>query len=478
MRLVVYRYHDPGVASDQRAMADLLESLRAGLARQGIAPMTNVRIYEDWAIATNPSHRPQLAQLLADSRSAPADPIDVDSVDSMDHVWVGGLAELGDSPAAVQRCLDHLAQAGATVWIGHDPNHLTPVAALGESIALATAMQNQQAQRQKRAGHARNRLQALPPPGKAPYGYRRGQERYLIDRTAAPVITAFVNEFLIYGSLRGAVRFVEKRFGKRISVSTGRRWLTHPVYRGDLQYRDGQVMGNTHAAIITRDEAAQVDRLLRRNRPLPPRTAGAPRSLAGLVHCQTCGGSMAISTTTVRGKAQRYVYLRPTACPQRPRCPALPYDAVLQAVIADICHTLPQAVAQWQIHRATPVAGPAPTDLLHHQLQQRETVLAQLPHLVETGILDPETADLRRYNLRAEMAQIAQHIAQCSPVNLAELAPSVALPQFWLDLSESERRFFFREFIRRIDLIRQGETWRVALVLVFQTAADSYGPPR
>lgn len=160
------------------------------------------------------------------------------------------------------------------------------------------------------------------------------------------MITAFVNEFVLYGSLRGAVRFVENRFGKRISVSTGRRWLTHPVYRGDLQYQDEQVIRNTHAAIISREEAAQIDRLLRRNRPLPPRTAGASRSLAGLVQCQTCGSAMAISSTTQRGKAQTYRYLRPACCPRSPRCRAINYDIALDAVIANICQVLPQAVAQ------------------------------------------------------------------------------------------------------------------------------------
>jgi hypothetical protein len=261
-----------------------------------------------------------------------------------------------------------------------------PGTALANGIDLATTMQDQQQRRQKRAGHARNRLQALPPPGKAPYGYRRGQGRYLIDRTAAPVITAFANEFLLYGSLRGAVRFVEKRFGKRISVSTGQRWLSHPVYRGDLQYCDGHVIRDTHAAIISRDEAAQIDRLLRRNRPLPPRTAGASRSLAGLVQCHACGSAMTVSTTTIRGKAQSYLYLRPTACPQQPRCRAIPYDDVLQAVIADICHTLPQAVAQWQTARTTDAPVPNRQSQLHSQLQQRKSALNQLPALVETGI--------------------------------------------------------------------------------------------
>ena len=476
MRLVVYRYREAGVEDGLQASisegSDIVERLKAALLddlanpdnpnpdnpNPDNAPTIEVQVYEDQAIAANPSHRPQLAQLLTDNQQTPAD-----------HLWVKHLADLGDSPAAVQRCLASLSQAGTTVRVGADSSlTLNQDLPLADTMALATAMQEQQQRRQKRAGHARNRLQALPPPGKAPYGYRRGQERYLIDRTASPVITAFVNEFLLYGSLRGAVRFVEKRFGKRMAVSTGQRWLSHPVYRGDLQYRDGQVIRDTHAAIISRDEAAQIDRLLRRNRPLPPRTAGASRSLAGLVQCHTCGSAMTVSTTTVRGKSQRYLYLRPAACPQQPRCRALPYDAVLQAVITDICHTLPQAVAQWQTHRTAPNATPPPNPLapLQAQRQQRESALAQLPALIETGVLDAETAALRRYTLQGEIAHIEQQMAQLPPINLTELASSVALPQFWLDLSEAERRFFFREFIRHIDILRQGETWRISLVLV------------
>jgi hypothetical protein len=312
-------------------------------------------------------------------------------------------------------------------------------------------------------------LNALPPPGKAPYGYRRGQERYLIDRTTAPVVSAFVNEFLLYGSLRGAVRFVETRFGKRISVSTGRRWLTHPVYRGDLHYQDGQVIRDTHRAIISRDEAAQVDRLLRRNSQLPPRTAGAPRSLAGLVRCQTCGCAMTVSNTTIRGKAQRYQYLRPSQCPRSPRCKAIAYDDALHQIILQICQDLPQAVARFQVSpsKAEAESMMSPAVTLKAQIQQKTAALAQLPALVDNGVLDAETADLRRYKLQGEIAGLAQQIAQLPPVNLQELSQSVAIPQFWLDLSEAERRFFFREFIRHIYIVRDGDDWRVELGLVF-----------
>ncbi len=416
------------------------------------------QVYEDWALPADPSYRPQLSQLRQDNQANPAD-----------LVLVNRLADLGHTLAEVQECLTALETMGSVVLTGEGPLPPGSRADFWAGLQLAQAIQDGLRRRQLRVGHARNRLKALPPPGKAPYGYRRGQDRYLIDRTAAPVITAFVNEFLLYGSLRRAVRLVESRFGKRISVSTGRRWLTHPVYRGDLQYRDGQILRDTHGAIISRAEAAQIDRLLRRNSQLPPRTAGAPRSLAGLVRCQACGSALRVSQTTRRGQAKTYLYLRPVACAQTPRCNAIAYDTLLGKVINQICHDLPEAVARWGLDQSPDDADPSSSPLatLRQQIHHKESTLAQLPALVAAGILDEETADLRRYKLQGEIAQLEQQIAQLPPVNLQELSQSVSIPQFWLDLSESERRFFFREFIRAIDILRQGKAWAVQLVLVF-----------
>lgn len=423
------------------------------------------QIYEDIALPTEPGYRPQLDRLMADNQANPAT-----------LLLVSNLGVLGNSLEQVGQYLQALEAAGTAVIALDAVDESQPLltqagdlAAQLASLRLGSQVQTQQRRRRLRQGHARNRINALPPPGKAPYGYRRGQERYLIDRSAAPVVTAFVNEFLLYGSLRGAVRFIESRFGKRISVSTGRRWLTHGAYRGDLQYRDGHVIRDTHGAIISRDEAAQIDRLLRRNSQLPPRTAGASRSLAGLVSCQSCGVTLVISKTSRRGQGKTYIYLRPVGCPRSPRCKAIPYDAALQAIITQICRVLPQAVAHLQ--QITLALGedrqPPPLERFQTQIDQKAAALAQLPALVETGVLDAETAELRRYKLHGELADIQQQIAQLPPVNLQELSQSVSIPQFWLDLSESERRFFFREFIRDVQLVREGDDWRVELVLVF-----------
>ncbi|MGL4881909.1 MAG: recombinase family protein, partial [Waterburya sp.] len=59
-------------------------------------------------------------------------------------------------------------------------------------------------------------------------------------------------------------------------------------------------------------------------------------------------------------------------------------------------------------------------------------------------------------------------IAQLPPNNLPAIALAVSLPQFWLDLSEAERRFYFREFIKQIEIIRhKSSTWSLSLKFIF-----------
>ena len=312
-------------------------------------------------------------------------------------------------------------------------------------------------------GHARNRLKMLPPPGKAPYGYRRGQDRYIIDKSTAPVVKDFFERFILFGSLRGAVRYLEKRYGKKISPTTGRNWLVNPVYRGNLQYKNRSIISHTHTAIINPEEAAQIDRLLRRNRSLPSRTASAPRSLAGLVVCQQCQLGMNITRVTQHHKKTEYLYLRCHKCPQRPKCKALAYAEVLSQTIDKICVELPQAVAKLNL---------PDNSLIDNSYKQKiskiQDVLQQLPELLERNILDRETVDLRTYKLRTEIAQLEQKMAQLPPGNLQAIAQAVSIPQFWLDLSEAERRFYFREFIQQIVIIGNNTSdWQIELKFIF-----------
>lgn len=330
------------------------------------------------------------------------------------------------------------------------------------SQILEEIQKNQQKQKLKK-GHAQNRLNLLPPPGKAPYGYRRGKDRYIIDRSAFPIVKDFFEQFLLFGSLRGAVRYLEAKYGKKISVSTGQKWLINPVYRGDLIYLNQEIILNTHVPILSRDEGAQIDRLLRRNRRLSPRTASAERSLAGLMICQKCQSKMKITSVTSISHKKEYLYLSPLNCPQTKKCSSISYQEALEATIKGICEDLPLAVKGLNLPNPEGIK-----DQLLREISKKEDILQQLPRLKEEGILDDKTTQIRSYQLRLEIGQIQGKLAQLPPINLKQIAQTVSISQFWFDLSETERRFYFREFIKQIDLIRiDPKNWQLGLIFIF-----------
>ncbi|MBR8830687.1 MAG: hypothetical protein N5P05_000813 [Chroococcopsis gigantea SAG 12.99] len=316
----------------------------------------------------------------------------------------------------------------------------------------------------KKAGHTRNRIRMLPPPGKAPYGYRRGKDKYIIDKSTAPVVREFFEHFLRFGSLRGAVRFLEKRFGKKIAVSTGRKWLTNPVYRGDLIYNTGEIITDTHAPIISRETAAGIDRLLRSHRKLPPKTASAKRSLAGLVFCGACESRFTVTKVKPKGKKTEYLYIRPLGCTREPHCQSLNYQRVLSEVINGICQQLPAEVAKLTLPNLEGIRNKILEEITH-----KEIIIERLLELEKEGILDEDSKNLRRYNLKTEIAQLQLQLDRLPPGELKTIVSAVSLPQFWQDLSEAERRFYFREFIQKIAIYYgdNGE-YEVKIIFIFE----------
>ncbi len=410
------------------------------------------QLYVDQAHSVE--QRPQLQQLLQNIAIAPPD-----------LLLVRHLSDLGESPAAVIACMDIVEGQGIPIQAIDGSYHTATQspATRPDLAALAMAIQARQQRQRLQAGHAHNRVNVLPPPGRAPYGYRRGRDRYALDRTAAPVVKAFFEQFILFGSIRGAVRYLEKTYGKRISASTGQRWLSHPVYRGDLLYQDGRIIRDTHTPIISREEAAQVDRLLRRNRRLPPKTASAQRSLAGLVQCQECQSRLKVTRVTRPRQSWEYLYLRPISCGRSGQaCPAIPYDTVLNKTIAAVCNSLPEAIADLRTPPVDSIKGQ-----LLSQVTQKQTALQQIPGLLTQGVLDEATAHLRTYTLRGELAELEQQISQLPPANLPQIVQTLSIPQFWQDLSEAERRVYLREFIQTILICRENADWQVRIQFVF-----------
>ncbi|NEO67381.1 MAG: recombinase family protein, partial [Moorea sp. SIO4G2] len=159
---------------------------------------------------------------------------------------------------------------------------------------------------------------------------------------------------------------------------------------------------------------------------------------------------------------KQYLYLRPINCPKHPKCRALSYEQVLEQTIQLICQELPRAVADMNSPSLDGVK-----ESLQGKITQKKDNLEQLPLLTSSGVLDQDTADLRAYKLRTEISQLQQQLAALPPVNLKAIAQTVSIPQFWIDLSESERRFYFREFIQKIEILRQVKELQLQLVFIF-----------
>lgn len=437
MKIVAYSYSDP-----------LLESP----PDSAIWGLEIDKIYQDLG------KRQQLQELLK-----------ICQTDPPKYLLIRRLEELGDSLEEVSDRLNEFETFGIEIIaIEQDYNssqfkQIEPQDLRANLAQLLQQIQDIQRRRRLRQGHARNRIKALPPPGKAPYGYRRGKDRYILDRSTAPVVKDFFERFLLFGSLRGAVRYLEKRYGKKISVSTGRRWLTNSVYRGDLAYQNHEIIPDTHIPIVSREEAAQIDRLLRRNGNLPSRTASAPRSLAGLVICGECHSHMTITRVTARGKKQEYLYLRPMNCSLNPKCSAISYQEILEKTIDRICEDLPRTVARLNLPDLEGIKQGVSLEI-----EKKKAIIEQLNNLLEQEILDEETAQLRHYKLSTEIAQLQNQRDRLPPGDLKVIAQAVSLPQFWLDLSEAERRFYFREFIQKIEIIHaQSKSWKLKLIFIF-----------
>ncbi len=404
------------------------------------------RLYQD-----RDADRSQLQQLLQDCQLTPVDRLVIQSVE-----------DLGDSLQSVQQVLAACAVIGLAVVVLADDRP--------EDLASSIALQSQQRSRRIRQGHAQNRIQALPPPGRVPYGYRRTAEHYVIDRVAASHVKALFEQFLLFGSVRGAVRHLAQKYNQKISPSTGLRWLTSPVYRGHLAYVNGDVIRDTHEALLSEDEAAQIDRLLKRNQTLPRRAASSPRSLSGLVTCQTCQSPWRVVKVAPRDRARHpekaYLYLRPTACQAQPHCGSIDYEKILQQVIDQICSELPKAIA-FAMGSIPKSNRPSPKQRIDDLVLEKQKILEALPELVKTGILDETLMQVRSYQVKTEISQLENTRAQLPPENIMSIAETVSIHQFWADLSETERRFYFREFLRQVAIDCSGETWQIRLVFMF-----------
>ncbi|WP_017326456.1 recombinase family protein [Synechococcus sp. PCC 7336] len=351
------------------------------------------------------------------------------------------VAELGDTVTQVAQQLQAWSDRAVEVWVVDKNGVQTSRDATAVETWLA-GLPLQLKSRQISAGHALSRLQRKPPPGPAPFGYCRQGDVYQLEGDRAAIVRTFFDNFLLFGSIRGAVKSLQVERGETVSISTARRWLTSAVYRGDLTFKDGVTLRDTHPALLSREEAAQIDRWMRRNRQISRRSASAPRALAGLAICQTCQQPLRIVQATQKQRQKVYRYLRCDRCRY-----SHDYDRVLQATVKIVCQQLPAKTANFS---QTPVAELK--KCIDLQLKANESILNSFDSK-NSAIAPLDLRDqLQRYRLEGENAALNQTLEQLPPENLAAIAQTLSIESFWLDLTEPEQRSYLREFIRQIGI--------------------------
>ncbi len=205
---------------------------------------------------------------------------------------------------------------------------------------------------------------------------------------------------------------------------------------------------------------------------MPPRTASAPNSLAGLVVCKECESQMITTKVTTFRKNKEHLYLRPKNCPYKPKCQAFPEPKILEQTIETICQDFPLAVAALEMPNMDGIKNQT-----KQTISEKQNILEQLPNLIANNILEQQTGELRTYKLRTEISQLQNQLSQLPPVNLLETAKTVSIPQFGWDLSESERRFYFRELINKIEINRQDYGGNLQVIFIFDEQFSLQPPP-
>ncbi len=427
MKIIVYTYTDP-----------LLDKM----------PNLSIWGWEIDKIYQDIGKRKELNQLIVDIQ-----------IEQIDHLLVFNLWELGDNLSEVINHLKKIEELNIEIialnqdYKTSDFKIITNENTKQKLNQMWLDINEIHHQRRLRQSHAKNRLKILPPPGKAPYGYSRGKDSYILNRATAPIIRAFFDRFLLYASVRDTVRFLANKYNKKITASTARYWLTNPVYRGDLRYQNQQIIPDTHTSIISREEGAQIQRILKSHSRVKPRSASAGYCLAGLVQCEQCRSNFKITSVTQKYKKKKYLYLTPINCTQEKRCKSLSYQQVLDEVVTSICQNF-QFIEK---NVKTPDIELIKQNI-NEQIKKKQVVIDSLDNLIITEILDQETASIRNYRIQTEIAQLKTQLAQLPPNNLETIAKTLSLEQLWYDLSEEERRFYLREFIQLIKLIPDNNT--------------------
>lgn len=287
-----------------------------------------------------------------------------------------------------------------------------------------------------------------------PFGYRVEGDRYVINHqiypkggTVVEVAREVVETFLSDGTQRGTVRRLIAKYGlNQISSRNGddfardrtklRQWLQNPILRGYTAYFGNRgrhrlvIPEITHEALISPQEAVQIDRLLDAKSKRGGMPTQATYTVSGLVFCE-CG------SRCIKRKQRYYcsnVYDNPLPSTCDRRNGLLLQEAENAAIWA--ITTQAARIAQWI---DIPEIEETP------ELQALRRKLAVLGD-------DPDFEASRR-ELQIKIVNLEhqqQLVADTLNHKRQELIAAGTDPAFWLSLFDDEKRFVFTQLVDRI----------------------------
>lgn len=311
--------------------------------------------------------------------------------------------------------------------------------------------------------------------GKVSFGYEwDDSKKILIPNDNARWVVFMFEE---YAKGVGANRIRNQLKINNITSPTGEEWwattsirniLKNPIYLGYIEYAGESHVGQ-HEPIITKVLYERVQKILKDNAEMSPRTRSSQHLLSGLLICPFCGKHLSVRYNGKK-RVRRYVcYTRSNIGVHACECMIIDADSLEHAITQLILSLGDDKIvfeeARKAIHEAaaSSINDIAPSEIKQKQVQLKriQQAMKDLFHdfyvkkeiskeqftMINEGLLNEEK-ELKSYLDRVNQAMT---IRKTNEDNLLLIIDQLSsLKYHWPSFNDSEKRLSLRNFIKHI----------------------------
>jgi site-specific DNA recombinase len=301
--------------------------------------------------------------------------------------------------------------------------------------------------------------------GTPPFGYvRTGKREITPDPTIGPLVGDMFRRHADGESIAALARSMSRSLGRRFDPAQVSSILRNLTYVGVVRL-NGQVYPGRHEALVDEDTFAAVQKNLAANAKVPSRSKDARHSLAGLVFCGRCKGSMhKRNRDRARQTANDPFYFCRSAYLDRGLCAGVgtPRCAdVERLVLEDLARRIEghadQSAAQAAAEAARRARVRSDRRTLDDEIAGTKKAIAAAAVKNARGVLSDVAYGLAVESLEATLAGLQGRLQE---VQEEEYAPSfseaaslaAALLELWRDMTDSEKSDAIRTHVRRVEV--------------------------